>query len=38
MSKTKYGECEWDRLWSVKWIEMEINYEMNELEFGTWNE
>ena len=20
MSKTKYGECEWDRLWSVKWM------------------
>ena len=20
ISKTRYGECEWDRLWSVKWM------------------
>ena len=41
MDITKYGKCEWDGL-STKWInkmnEVEMNDEINEMDFGMWNE
>ena len=29
MSNTKYGECEWDGLWSVKWMSWTMVHEMS---------
>ena len=46
MSITKYDECEWDELWSLKWMRWKwmtkwmswtLVYEMNDVNFGIWN-
>ena len=44
MSKTKHTKCEWDRLWSVKWMRRKWNEYMNrltsvhEMVYGEWDE
>ena len=38
MSMTKYGTCEEDGIWSIKWMRCTMVDEINEMDYGRWNE
>ena len=38
MSMTKYGKYKNDGLWLIKWMRWIMVDEMNEMDYGRWNE